>query len=399
MLGKPLTATTKSENYAIWLNSGNRVRFEVGNGTTSKLVGCDNVVFDTNWHHVVATFASGTLKIYVDGTLCATATATFTTAATNTNTLDIGHAGTGSYFGGSLDEAAIYSSVLTATQIADHYSKGHNPPPTTQTTNYGYDHNANQTSAGTRTFTYDATDQLASTTSGTTTDTYAYDGDGNRLTDTIGSTTTKYLWDSNNPLPELALERDGSNNLLRRYTYGNGIGPVSMTTPAGSFYYHHDTLRNIANLTNASGTNQWTYSYEPYGIATAIPNGSPPANPIQYNAQYQDTTGLYNFRAREYDPSTGRFNGLDPTPAGPTIPYEASYDYAGQDPILTPTTSRASHQDRSAAGPRTLASAGISMCSTRRLRQRKRALRVLLRRASRTSLTARSEKVIARTSS
>jgi RHS repeat-associated protein len=332
VLGKPLTTTTKSENYAIWLDTSNKVRFEVGNGTNSQTVTSAAAV-DTNWHHIVATFASGSLKLYLDGSLSASATASFSTTATNSSTLDVGRAGSSNYYGGSLDEIAIYGSVLTATQIADHHTKGTSTPPGPQTVTYSYDHNGNETAAGTRTFSYDAANRLASTTKSGTTDNYVYDGNGNRLSDTAGSSTTKYLWDSNNSMPELALERDGNNNLLRRYSYGNGIGPISMTTPAGSFYYHYDTLRNVANLTDASGVTEWSYSYEPYGTATAVPNGSPPANPMQYNGQYLDATGLYNLRAREYDPTTGRFNGLDPTPPGPTSPYEASYDYAGQDPI------------------------------------------------------------------
>jgi len=331
VLGKPLTTTTKSENYAIWLDTANKVRFEVGNGTTSKTVTTATAV-DTNWHHVAATFASGALKIYLDGSLSASATATFTTAGTNTGTFDLGHFNT-SYFGGSLDEIAIYGTALSATQISDHRSKGVTAPPGNQTVSYGYDHNGNQTAAGGRTFGYDASDRLTATTNAGVTDSYVYDGDDNRLTDTVGSAVTKYLWDSNGQLPELAIERDGSNALIRRYIYGAGIGPVSMTTLAGDFYYHHDTQRNISNLTNASGVTQWTYGYEPFGTATATPIGSPPANPIQYNAQYLDTTGLYNLRAREYDPTSGRFNQLDPDPAGPSDPYEASYAYAGDNPI------------------------------------------------------------------
>ena len=331
VLGKPLTTTTKSENYAIWLDTANKVRFEVGNGTTSKTVTTATAV-DTNWHHVAATFASGALKIYLDGSLSASATATFTTAGTNTGTFDIGHFNT-SYFGGSLDEIAIYGTALSATQISDHRSKGVTAPPGNQTVAYAYDHNGNQTGAGGRTFSYDVSDRLTATTNGGVTDSYVYDGDDNRLSDTVGSTVTRYLWDSNGALSELALERDGSNNLVRRYVYGAGIGPLSMATSAGDFYYHNDTQRNVANVTNATGATQWTYSYEPFGLATATATGSPPANPIQFNGQYLDSTGLYNLRARMYDAATGRFDALDPAPAGPSSPYESSYVYASDDPV------------------------------------------------------------------
>ena len=335
VLGKPLTTTTKSENYGIWLDTSNKVRFEVGNGTNSQTVTSAAAV-DTNWHHIVATFASGSLKLYLDGSLSASATASFSTTATNSSTLDVGRAGTSNYYGGSLDEIAIYGSALTATQIADHHTKGTSTPPGPATVTYSYDHNGNQTAAGTRTFTYDAANRLASTSKSGTTDTYIYDGDNNRLTDTIGSTITRYIWDANNPLPELAIERDGSNNLLRRYVYGTGISPLSMTTTAGSFYYHYDPLGNVANLTDASGAAQWTYSYEPYGnpLTTTQNSGSAPSNPMRYTGQYLDTTGLYNLRGRQYDPSSGAFLEADPAPAGSTTPYEGSYAYASDDPTL-----------------------------------------------------------------
>ena len=332
VLGKPLTTTTKSENYAIWLDTANKVRFEVGNGTTSKTV-TSSVALDTNWHYVVATFASGALKLYVDNNAAVTASASFSTTGTNTSALNIGLSGT-SDFNGSLDEIAIYGSALTATQILDHYTKGTTPLPASQTTNYGYDHNGNQTSAGTRTFTYDANNRLTATTSGATTDAYAYDGDNNRLTETIGATTTNYLWDGNNTLPELALERDSGNNLLRRYAYGAGVSPVSMTTPSGAFYYQYDSLRNVANVTDSTGVTKWTYSYDPYGnTITAQSTSGAPSNPNLYDGQYLDPSGLYDLRARQYDPLTGRLLETDPKPAGPTSPYAATYGYAADNPV------------------------------------------------------------------
>jgi RHS repeat-associated protein len=208
-------------------------------------------------------------------------------------------------------------------------------------TNYSYDHNGNQTQAGNRGFTYNAANQLASTTSGSTTDTYSYDGDGNRQTDTVGPTTTRNAWDTNNSLAQLAEECSGTcstpANLIRRYTIGTdaiGNDTIGLTTPTGSFYYHYDGIGNIVNVTNAAGAKQWTYSYEPFGnprTTTQNATGAP-TNPLRFVGQYLDPTSLYNLRARQYDPSTGQFLETDPTLAGRTSPYESTYDYAGQDP-------------------------------------------------------------------
>jgi hypothetical protein len=204
------------------------------------------------------------LELYVDGALFASATASFTTAATNTGTLDLGRAGTGSYYGGSLDEIALYGTALSPTQVTDHYNKGHNTPPPTTTT-YAYDNDGRQTGAGSNSYTWNLADRLTAATVGGSAARYSYDGDGNRLIASTGGATTNLLWDISYVLPELALERDGSSNLLRRYLIGADVN--SLTTPAGTFFYHHDPIGSVTNLTDASGATQWTYSYEPYGVA------------------------------------------------------------------------------------------------------------------------------------
>jgi RHS repeat-associated protein len=57
-----------------------------------------------------------------------------------------------------------------------------------------------------------------------------------------------------------------------------------------------------------------------------------PANPIKFAGEYLDATGLYHLRARQYDPSTGRFSTTDPKPTTPTQPYMSAYIYANDNP-------------------------------------------------------------------
>src|SRR5919109_180348 len=168
-------------------------------------------------------------------------------------------------------------------------------------TAYTYDQNGNEKTAGSTTLTYDLANRLKTLTSGSTTTTYSYDGDGNRLqasTGTQASKKTNYLWDTNNTLPQMALERDGSNALLRRYVYGSSR--ISMTTGGAAYYYHYDNLGSVANVTNASGTSMWTEQHEPFGsIRTETKNNnSAPTNFMKFTGEYQDPTGLYYLRAR-----------------------------------------------------------------------------------------------------
>jgi RHS repeat-associated protein len=199
---------------------------------------------------------------------------------------------------------------------------------------YSYDPNGNQTAAGARQFAYDLANRVRSTTSGTTTTTYAYDGDGNRLETRVGTQATRYLWDVNGALPELALERDGTGALLRRYTFGGGLR--SLTTSAGTYTYHRDFLGSVVGLTSSSGARQWTYSYEPFGSARSTQQQTPaaPANVARFTGAQLDPTGLYHLRAREYDPTLGRFLTLDPVEAPASVPYGVPYVYVGDRPTV-----------------------------------------------------------------
>src|SRR5919109_261689 len=204
------------------------------------------------------------------------------------------------------------------------------------TTSYGYDANGNETAAGSRSFGYDLSNRLASTVNAGTTTTYGYDGDGKRLKMVSGATTTNYLWDINQDPPQLALERDGTGALLRRYLYG--AARISMTSGGSPFYYHYDGLGSVANLTSATGVTQWTYTYEPFGTTRTQTQGAgttPPANLMRFTGELIDTdTGLYHLRARQYDPGTGRFLSTDPAMAMTLDPSVGAYVYVQNVPTM-----------------------------------------------------------------
>ena len=200
-------------------------------------------------------------------------------------------------------------------------------------TSYTYDQNGNELSAGSRSFTYDLANRLKTTSQGSTTIAYTYNGDGVRLqasTGTAANKNTKFLWDVNGGLPQVALERDGNNANLRRYTYG--VQRISMTSGANTSYYMRDGLGSTANLTSSTGATQWTWSYVPFGaIRTETKaSGSQPENFMKFSGEYLDPTGLYHLRARQYDPSTGRFLQVDPVDATADLqnPIGSTYGYA-----------------------------------------------------------------------
>lgn len=214
VVGKPL-ATAKSENYGIWLTSANKVQFKVGNGSTSKTLSSLSAL-GGGWHQVVATFSdSGLMSLYVDGSLSASGTASFTSALTNSSTLDVGRESSGAadFYGGGLDELAIYPTVLSPSQILDQYATAEiGPTGGSQqvTRNFSYDANGQELTAGGDSFGWDVPGEITQATVGGTTTSYGYDGSGSRLSAAAAGATTNFVWDTNNSLPRLAEETDGA---------------------------------------------------------------------------------------------------------------------------------------------------------------------------------------------
>jgi len=208
-------------------------------------------------------------------------------------------------------------------------------PPGGSTT-YAFSANGNETSAGSSTYTYDSENRMISAQGGSSSTTYSYDGDGNLYSAVTGSTATNYFWDVNRPLPLLALEEDASGAVLRRYVYGTN-DLIGMTNQTNVFDYLDDAYGNVANVTKASGTSEWAYTYDPFGNVTATKvDANAPANPMQFGSQYLDSvTSLYYLRARAMDPGTGRFTQQDPISLPPDkLPFVATYVYVNDRPTM-----------------------------------------------------------------
>lgn len=94
---------------------------------------------DGQWHHAVATQGAGGMALYVDGQLRAVDTTTTGAEGGILGYWRVGGDNLGSwpdqpsnyYFNGSIDEVAVYGSVLTAQQVSTHYAIGVGAQPPT----------------------------------------------------------------------------------------------------------------------------------------------------------------------------------------------------------------------------------------------------------------------------
>jgi len=76
-------------------------------------------------------------------------------------------------------------------------------------------------------------------------------------------------------------------------------------------YYEADGLGSITSLTATNGSLAQSYAYDSFGNSTNS-TGSV-TNFFRYAAREFDTeAGLYYYRARYYDPASGRFASEDP---------------------------------------------------------------------------------------
>jgi hypothetical protein len=97
---------------------GNKFGFGVGNPDAT--IVSTSAINDGQWHHCVATreFATGTLKVYVDGNLQATGLGGRNSLTTSPRLLFGAVSSGGGYFSGSLDDVKLFRRTLSDTEVA-----------------------------------------------------------------------------------------------------------------------------------------------------------------------------------------------------------------------------------------------------------------------------------------
>jgi hypothetical protein len=123
--GQAIVSRDNSSSSKAWrlsVSSG-FASFILHNGGSNYTLTGVTAINDGRTHHIVATYASGTMSIYVDGVLDGTLNGT-AHSVTGTPALRVGTERLAGYFDGVIDEVAFYGSALTANQVARHYYAG-----------------------------------------------------------------------------------------------------------------------------------------------------------------------------------------------------------------------------------------------------------------------------------
>ena len=219
--------------------------------------------------------------------------------------------------GGSTTESYTYDPVgnrLTALGSATWSYNTSNELNSRPGASYAFDANGNTIvktdGTGSTSYTWDFENRLGSVTlpgaGGTVT--FKYDPFGRRIYKSSSSGTSVYAYDGDN----LVEETNATGGVVARYSQGLNIDePLAMLRSSATSYYQADGLGSVTSLTNTAGTAAQNYTYDSFGNIIATTGSL--VNSFRYTGREWDTeTSLYYYRARYYDPNSGRFASEDP---------------------------------------------------------------------------------------
>jgi RHS repeat-associated protein len=210
-----------------------------------------------------------------------------------------------------------------------------------------YDANGNLTNDGTRSFYYDAENQLTNVlVTGQYQEVFVYDGMGRRRIKTnytwqgawMVTNVTRYIYDGN----VVIQERDTNNNVLVTYTRGldlggslqgaGGIGGLlARTDTNGTTYYHCDGNGNVTALIDGNQNIVARYEYDAYGRLIGMWGTNAASNVyLASSKEYDCVSKIYYYGHRYYDPNLQRWLNRDPIAEAGGI---NMYAYVANDPV------------------------------------------------------------------
>ncbi|WP_374596964.1 RHS repeat-associated core domain-containing protein [Brevundimonas sp.] len=186
-------------------------------------------------------------------------------------------------------------------------------------------------SDGVNTYVYTYGHRLVQATRTGMTATYDYDSDDRRTRKIVNGVMTRTMWSGADELAQL----DVNGDLIRRFVPdGTGAMDARLATVEGNgdLYWHHtDHQGSVIATSRPDGTTAGVATYSPHGEFGNGQSAPPLSSPFGYTGrQYDEETGLYQYRARYYSPRLGQFLTQDPigTKDDPNL-----YLYVANDPV------------------------------------------------------------------
>lgn len=223
----------------------------------------------------------------------------------------------------TVSNPTVYAYVPTAI-TASYANSGKNQVTSAAGAAVAYDSRQNISAIGTASYGYNSYGQLTNTNPSGSSVTLNYDPVG-RLYQTAGSSTTRFLYAGLQAIGEY----NGTGTMIRRYVPGQGLDDVvSAYSGAGvtnRSWMLADERGSVVSISDEAGAATAINSYDEYGLPGAN------SGRFQYTGQmWVPEAQIYNYRARVYAPTLGRF--LQPDPIG-YLGGQNLYNYVSSDPI------------------------------------------------------------------
>jgi RHS repeat-associated protein len=220
---------------------------------------------------------------------------------------------------------------------------------------YSYDPAANrlteQVGASNYTASYNALNQISTTTTPGTTHTNQWDAEGRLVAVDVGNQRTEFTYDGLNRRVAIRQLVNGSEVSLRRFVWCDNdiceerdaagivtkrFFPQGMKLEfgpkAGSYFYTRDHLASVRELTDNNGNVRARYAYDPFGRRTKL------LGDVEADFGFADmfwsieaNLNLTPFRA--YDPEVGRWLSRDPLHDAEESQGPNLYAYVANDPV------------------------------------------------------------------